>query len=335
MRALEERDAAVVADLAAELVALEEPEPFPPAFLGRLAKLMGTGAATYCELDRAHQTVLSMAAWFEGEEHSGDPDDDISPFWRLIAQHPVCGYRGRTGDWTSTQMVSDFTTLREFQRTEIWNELYRYEGVNHWIDVGLPSTGTHTRMFIFVQERSDFDERDRLVLDLLQPHLRRRAERVRLATTAAAALVSLAEEEDDPRHVVLCSPDGMIEFASSRARRLLRDHLQCTNGRLPDGVLQRLRRSGSVTAEREGRRLTLRAAPASGLLVLLLGEVDLRLELLTRRQRAILDHVARGDTDVEIARTLGIAPATVGKHLEQIFERLGVHTRTAAAAVVK
>jgi DNA-binding NarL/FixJ family response regulator len=67
----------------------------------------------------------------------------------------------------------------------------------------------------------------------------------------------------------------------------------------------------------------------------LLGEEDVRADRLTFRQRTILEHVARGQTDAEIAADLRIAPATVNKHLEQIYARLGVHTRTAAAAIVK
>jgi DNA-binding NarL/FixJ family response regulator len=48
----------------------------------------------------------------------------------------------------------------------------------------------------------------------------------------------------------------------------------------------------------------------------------------------VVDRVALGETDGQIGAALGIAPATVNKHLEQVYERLGVHTRTGAAAVV-
>jgi hypothetical protein len=40
MRTLSERDAAEVMAVAAEISALEEPEPFPPQLLGRLAALL-------------------------------------------------------------------------------------------------------------------------------------------------------------------------------------------------------------------------------------------------------------------------------------------------------
>jgi two-component system, NarL family, nitrate/nitrite response regulator NarL len=54
---------------------------------------------------------------------------------------------------------------------------------------------------------------------------------------------------------------------------------------------------------------------------------------LTRRQREILDMVARGATNKEIAQLLQIAPHTVKNHLALIFERLGASNRAQAAAI--
>ncbi|HXF69206.1 MAG TPA: response regulator transcription factor [Thermoflexus sp.] len=51
---------------------------------------------------------------------------------------------------------------------------------------------------------------------------------------------------------------------------------------------------------------------------------------LTEREREILKLVAEGLTDRAIAHRLGISPRTVGYHLNQIFQRLGVNNRAAA-----
>jgi DNA-binding CsgD family transcriptional regulator len=53
---------------------------------------------------------------------------------------------------------------------------------------------------------------------------------------------------------------------------------------------------------------------------------------LTEREWDVLRCVASGRTNKEIAEVLDVTPTTVGKHLEHIFEKLGVHTRTAAVA---
>jgi DNA-binding CsgD family transcriptional regulator len=55
---------------------------------------------------------------------------------------------------------------------------------------------------------------------------------------------------------------------------------------------------------------------------------------LTGREREVLEHVAEGKTNAEVARLLWISPGTVRKHLENAYEKLGVHTRTGAVAVL-
>ena len=58
------------------------------------------------------------------------------------------------------------------------------------------------------------------------------------------------------------------------------------------------------------------------------------LEILTPREREIITLVAAGRTNRETARYLWISPHTVRQHLENIFEKLEVTTRTAAVAKV-
>jgi RNA polymerase sigma factor (sigma-70 family) len=59
------------------------------------------------------------------------------------------------------------------------------------------------------------------------------------------------------------------------------------------------------------------------------GEV---LSHLTRREREVLELVAQGLSNKEIAEALVITPNTVKRHLKSIFEKLEVHTRAAATA---
>jgi DNA-binding CsgD family transcriptional regulator len=51
---------------------------------------------------------------------------------------------------------------------------------------------------------------------------------------------------------------------------------------------------------------------------------------LTRREAEILSWAVRGASDSAIATRFGMSPATVGKHLENAFAALGVHSRTEA-----
>ena len=54
---------------------------------------------------------------------------------------------------------------------------------------------------------------------------------------------------------------------------------------------------------------------------------------LTLRESEVLYWVAKGKTNRDIGDILGSSPATVKKHLEHVYEKLGVETRTAAAAM--
>jgi DNA-binding response OmpR family regulator/DNA-binding CsgD family transcriptional regulator len=54
---------------------------------------------------------------------------------------------------------------------------------------------------------------------------------------------------------------------------------------------------------------------------------------LTAREAEVLYWAVKGKINRDIADILGASPATVKKHLERIFAKLGVETRTAAAAM--
>jgi DNA-binding CsgD family transcriptional regulator len=307
MQRLHHADLEGVVRFAGEVAAIDEAEqdPFPEPLLESLRHLLGSDWATYCELDRPGERVL-------GELMVSDPGDDVDDelFWQLRHEHPACSYQDRTGDF-SPQKTSDFVTMRQLQRLQIYVDYLRIFDIPHHFAVGLPASLTHTKMFLFdnTHERGDFGERERTILELLRPHLIRRYEHVKIRRRATAALGAL-ETSDEP--LILLSEDGLPEFATSRARRLLSSY-GFDVGDIPnvDPLLVRSIRSDVLLLE---ERRPLR---------------------LTPREREILALVAQGQTNAEVAATLWISPATVAKHLENAYAKLGVATRTAAVRLIR
>jgi len=62
------------------------------------------------------------------------------------------------------------------------------------------------------------------------------------------------------------------------------------------------------------------------------GRTRQEVERLSPREQEILELVSRGRQTAEIAGALHISPATVSTHLHRIYEKLHVHSRTAATA---
>jgi DNA-binding CsgD family transcriptional regulator len=296
-----------VVRFAGEVAAIDETDEvaFPQLLLESLRSLVGSDWVTYCELDRPGRRVLGC----RGVPDDGDeaPDDEV--FWRLRHEHPVCSYQDRTGDF-SPRKLSDFVTMKELNRLQVYTDYLRVSGVAHHFGVGLPAPLTHTKVFLFDngRERGDFGERERTILELIRPLLVRRYEYVRARRRAAAALAAL--ETSDEALVVLAE-DGRAEFATARARRLLSSH-GFDLGDIPNIAPLRARNIRSHVLLLEERRP--------------LG--------LTPREREILALVAQGHTNAQVAAALWISPSTVGKHLENAYSKLGVATRTAAVRLI-
>src|SRR5690606_11115590 len=54
---------------------------------------------------------------------------------------------------------------------------------------------------------------------------------------------------------------------------------------------------------------------------------------LTGREGEVLSWLSKGKSNRDIAQILGLSPRTVDKHLEQIYAKIDVENRTAAAAI--
>lgn len=83
---------------------------------------------------------------------------------------------------------------------------------------------------------------------------------------------------------------------------------------------------------RQARR---NGGPALGTAACPLAPPPPRTRRLTPREDDVMRWLSFGKTDADIAALLAISPRTVHKHLEHIYEKLGVETRTAAVMAVR
>jgi DNA-binding CsgD family transcriptional regulator len=232
------------------------PDPFPPRVLEALRALVPSDAVSWHEwrVDgrRSHYTVSSI-----------DPDRTAS-VWEAYAsfrhQDPlpggVPGAGGAPAIVGRAVKLSDLLDVREFRRLELYEYVCRPLSIDHVMKLFLPMRNGVARSLVFDRGGHDFGERDRAVVDVLQPHL-------------------LHLEEN------------------AKARRL----------------------AAAIPRDTEMRDPALRA--------------------LTPREQEVLALVAEGKSNAEIASELWIAVGTVRIHLDHIYRKLGVRSRTAALARVR
>jgi DNA-binding CsgD family transcriptional regulator len=328
--ALATRDAEELLRFIAEAESIGGDQPFTTDLLAELGRLVPGDSVVYSELDRVRRRILlKVDNWPDDEDDGVELDDET--FWRvLLEEHPLC-LREQEGHFDAVKL-SDFLTQRELHRTWVYDNFFALYDVEYSLEVSIPSPLWHTKTFLFNRSGGrDFTERDRLVLNLLQPHLARIWLAARTRRLLSSALAELDRvDEHDPRGVILLGLGGEIEFASPPTERLLREFFPArSGGQLPAALTEWLESGDTkpLIRRRGERRLTVQQADGA----LLLEERHEGIEL-TAREREVLDWVARGKTNGEIAQLLWLTPKTVGKHLENVYAKLGVSTRTAAVA---
>ena len=147
--------------------------------------------------------------------------------------------------------------------------------------------------------------------------------------------------------------DGKLMWETPLARELLQRYYGTVAPQTPEPVLVWLRRH-LATAEQQvepprlsieqgAKRLTFRLHQQTGdddwLIIMqevsdetVIQAMSLTFKL-TAREAEVLYWVVKGKINRDIGDILGASPMTVKKHLEHVFVKLGVETRTAAASM--
>jgi DNA-binding NarL/FixJ family response regulator len=188
-----------------------------------------------------------------------------------------------------------------------------------------------------------------IVVEEMLARIRVHLANARLTQSARAAL------DVSGRYLLAVNSLGKIMWATPQAQKLLSDTPSTGNDDdvvLPDPIPQwldqaRKGKAGAKTAfmaalpGNEQLRLQYMGRLGANEFLLRLAKdsgsetpAEFSSELgLTTREGEVLSWLSKGKTNRDIAQILGLSPRTVDKHLEQIYSKLGVENRTAAAAI--
>jgi DNA-binding NarL/FixJ family response regulator len=244
--------------------------------------------------------------------------------------------------------ITDLISPEKFQRTNVFNEFYQRVNVGNQLVAPLPISNELFMSCSINTSKEDFSERDKSALTLLAPHL---INAVRNAF-AYERLNSALETENCG--IVAINAKGKPLFVSRFARRLFKKYF-AEEKREMDSLPETLRawiKQIDLTVKKNEFNLPpqpFKVANRNGELTIrfvyntVTRERTLMFEEkrfvspkmlehfhITKREAEILFLITQGKTDSVIATLCGISLRTVQKHVENIYIKLGVETRTAA-----
>jgi DNA-binding CsgD family transcriptional regulator len=347
---LEAGDLQTILDLVHALSDVGDPDEFLDVSLRGVMDLVPCAVATINEVVPSADRVVG---WTRPESFD-IPPGAAEALSRLAGDHPLISYMANTGDG-SAHRISDFWSQDEFHRSELYEEVYRPMGVEYQMAVGFPVPRPTILGLAMSREVLDFSDRDLLALDAMRPHLVQGWQTVR-DRCQLQALLNAAEDAitaQDSGLIVLWDPPE--ELTPGVLLTLHRYFGEPRHAALfPSRVIRWLDAQAQVppsetgltlarplTAQRGGRRAILRYLPPraghpGAIVVTERSDSSERSGFeslgLTPREAQVIELVAAGSTNGEIAGTLGLALGTVKKHLENVYTKLGVHGRAQVVA---
>ena len=186
------------------------------------------------------------------------------------------------------------------------------------LDTGL----AHWIALYRVKRENQYSETERLLVAQLAPHLRE-ALRINCVLHMERSYAGR-----DGYCTAIADLKGFLHHAdASFADMIHAEWPHWNGGSLPDELIQSLTRTSHGYT---GESLVLRCTWVKSLMFLKT-RAKRAADSLTEREQAIALQVKQGLSHKEIARVLGVAPATVRNHVQNIHRKLGAHTNAEVA----
>ena len=280
-----------------------------------------------------------------------------------FGEHPIAQHMPYT--LNGAYKLSDFVNQKEFHGLEgLYQQFLRLFDIEEQMTFFLPHTNpgnwgnlsqTDATLVGFSLHRTqrNFTERDRLILNLLRPHLFQAYCNAQHYQQLQQDLSQLQQSLNSLGLVIL-NTEGQVQFVTPQAVAWLEAYFakptgtfqlpvhlwawvkhQVTIAQKPDLATARL----PLRIQQADKQLMIRLVVEPGDQYLLLLEEQtlsmlnaLALLGLSQRETEVLSQVMQGNDNKAIAAQLSLGKSTVRKHLESIYCKLGVQSRTEAIA---
>lgn len=280
-------------------------------------------------------------------------DERLRIMGELVQEHP-CFNGVAVKAMRDAVRISDYMPLAKFKQTAIYNEFFRHLGTDRQLVAGLHVDAELMITCSLCRLQKDFTDRDCRIFDLLTPHL--------VAAFRSARFINRLKFESEQLNaalefarygIVTVDKNLRTQIESPIAAKFLQKYFKSESASLPDELNRYVKHHLPVfdgaefylppiplEISRVDAKLIIRLIfqSTTKTAVLLLEEVSVSAAGnlvglgLTDRETEVLFWVSQGKTDGEIGTLLNISVRTVQKHVEHIFDKLGVETRTAASA---
>jgi DNA-binding CsgD family transcriptional regulator len=334
---------------------------FADRTMGSLLKITGAERIVYGEFDVERQLArLSMQPAIVKEQDGtvdGSMNGALGGLERSFGQHPLYRYFLQTGDGRA-QKATQVMTRSQYRSYCESDDFSRQLAAKFQMGLFFAAGPAVVTVILLTRSQRDFSERERALMNRLHPHLVQAFRNTASLKRLSRDVDELVEMLEGPTSsVIVLAGSGRVKRWTEQAKTWIAQYCRtpfpAEADQLPDCFGEWYQRQLALAAretllpsphdplivEKNGRQLTVQFIPDhfrdEHLLLLnekrrdsswsALGEYG-----LTPRESEVLAWVAKGKTNAEVGAILQMSGRTVQKHLEHIYEKLGVESRTTA-----